>query len=754
MKNIDMHTHVRGESVYIDDMPLLDGTLHITILYSTIAHGEIINIDDSAAKELDGVHSIIYAADIPGENQIGNIFQDENLLADKEVHYVGHPIALILANSPEIGKKARSLIKVEYQVKPAILDPRVAYAKGHLIYPPRKFEMGDVDAVWDKCDTVIEDTVEIGGQEHLYLETQASYAIPQEGDKLLVHSSTQSPSLVQKIIARVLGLSMHHVEVNVLRMGGAFGGKEDQATSFACMSAVASFITRRPAKIILSRHDDLIITGKRHPYSVDYKIGMSSNGKILGYDVVFYQNAGAAADLSPAVLERTMYHAANAYYIPNVRVLGVSARTNFHPHTAFRGFGGPQGIFTVECALHKLSTESEIAYSKLQKINLMEDGQEAHYGQIMRNSTILKCWNQLDKNNNIEQTELKIEEYNKVNTRYKKGVATFPLSFGISFTKIMLNQAGALIHIYNDGSVGISTGGTEMGQGLQTRMVQVVSTIFSIPKNKIKIEPTNTTRVANTSPSAASTTADLNGKALEAAANKLIKRLKVKAGSMLNLAEHKIKFKDGFVGVFSDEDDKKIAWDELIIQCYFDRIDLSAHGFYQTPEINFDTAKEKGEPFAYYSFGVCMTEVTLDTLKGTFIVDNVHVVHDVGKVMNRELDLGQLEGGIVQGLGWTLMEELKYLDDGRLASNSFSAYKIPDISFTPEMNIEMYEHDDNPLGIFRSKAIGEPPLFYGIPALFALKNAISAFNPISNFAYRLPLTPERALMDLYRSNDS
>ncbi len=759
MKNIDLYSHVRGESIYIDDMPLVAGTLHIVILYSSIANGIILNIDDKDAKSIDGVHSIIYARDIPGVNQIGNIFPDEPLLANNEVHFIGNAIGLILAESPEIGIHARSCVKIEYEEKPAVFDPREAYEKDFLIQPPRTFENGDVDTIWDSCDLVIEDTVEIGGQEHLYLETQASYAIPQEAGKLLVHSSTQSPTLVQKIVARVLGLSMNFVEIDVKRMGGAFGGKEDQANAYACMAALGSYLSNKPAKIVLSRHDDMHLTGKRHPYSVDYKIGMTNNGKILGYDVTFYQDAGASADLSTAIIERTLFHAANAYYIPNLRALGISARTNFHPHTAFRGFGAPQAVFTIESAIHKLAGKSQFTYSQLQEINLMKDGDETHYGQIMENSTISTLWNKLDDKFSIRQKEIEIEEYNKTNSRYKKGVAAFPLCFGISFTKIMLNQAGALIHVYQDGSVAISTGGTEMGQGLQTRMVQVAATLFSISYEKIKIEATNTTRVANTSPSAASATADLNGKALENAANKIIKRLKTKAGLILNQPEDQIIIKNGIVGVMDsngelDRDHKTLEWDELIIQSYLSRIDLSAHGFYQTPGIHFDSNIEKGHPFAYYSFGTCQTEVTLDTLRGTFIVDTVNVVHDVGKLMNRELDLGQLEGGIVQGLGWTLMEELKYLDDGRLASNTFSAYKIPDISFTPEMNIDMYEHDDNPMGIFRSKAIGEPPLFYGISALFALKNAISAFNPSNDSTYRLPLTPERALMDLYRSDNS
>ncbi len=742
MKNIDSFDHVRGKSVYVDDLPVVQDTLFASVLYSTSTHATI-KIDASPAM-IPGVVKIITAKDVP-YNQIGNIIPDEPLLAENMVFYRGEPIAIVLAKTQEIANHARELINVEYDKIPVITYPKLAVQCGLLIHDPKIIEYGSLN--WEKCDFIVENTIYIGGQEHLYLETQAAYAFPQEKDRIKIISSTQSPTVVQKAAAHMLKKSMHDIEVEIIRLGGAFGGKEDQATPVACMAALGTYLTKRPVKLVYSRHDDMIITGKRHPYIVDYRIGADKSGKIINWEVIFYQNSGAFADLSPAVLERTMFHATNSYYIPNVRIVGVPTKTNLPPFTAFRGFGGPQGIFSIESALFQLSRKMraegvDISYYELQTINQIKDGQRFPYGQIMKNCTLDAIWKKIDNKYKTEKEN--VTKFNKEHKYRKRGIASFPLTFGISFTKTSLNQGSALIHIYSDGSVGISTGAVEMGQGVNTRMIQTVAQVFSIPPEWIRIETTNTTRVANASPSAASSTHDLNGKALINAANKLINRLSAKAAQILNIDQSSISFFESKIGTGTTN----ISWNDLITQSYESRIDLSAHGYYATPTIHFNPATGKGHPFSYYAFGAGIVIVELDVIRGVYKVISVDVFHDVGKSLNYELDLGQMEGGIVQGLGWTLLEELIY-DNSVLASNSLGTYKIPGLDFVPQINIEFIENNSNENGLFHSKAIGEPPFFYGIPGYFALSDAIIAFNPNYNKSISLPYTPEKVLFGLW-----
>lgn len=747
MKNIDSYTHVRGESIYLDDIPTLNGTLFGVSFDSPIAHGTIKKLDLSNAEASEGVIRIFTAKDIPGENQIGGIIPDEPLIADHHVHFCGMPIAFVVAESDELARLAIKKIIVEIDPLPIITDPRDAQQKGELIIPPRTFKIGDSNSAFENCEYIYEGRADTNGQEHLYIETQGAYTMPMENGAIKICSSTQGPTAVQRACAKVLGVPMHQLEVDVTRLGGGFGGKEDQANTWAALCALATFHLKRPVKYSLHRMEDMRMTGKRHPYSSDFKIGLSKELKILAYETTFYQNAGAAADLSPAVMERTLFHCTNTYFIPNVTATAYSCRTNLPPNTAFRGFGGPQGMFVIESAIATAADHLGINATEIQKRNLIKTGDEFPYGQIAE-SEANECWNKAEAIFKFQEARDAVNDFNAKNVLCKKGISIMPIAFGISFTKTLMNQARSLIHVYTDGSVNVSTGAVEMGQGVNTKILQVVAHIFSIPAEYIKINSTNTFRIANTSPSAASATADLNGKATEIACNSILDRLIDVAAIELNVDKSNITLKDQIVlvnGVPSILD-----WKKLVMAAYFRRVSLSEHGHYATPQIHFDPKKEKGHPFAYHVYGSAITTVTVDCLRGTYEIDSVDVVHDFGSSMNEAIDRGQCEGGIVQGIGWMTMEEIIYDKDGRLRSNALSTYKVPDIYSVPKrITIDFLQTQKDNLAIFRSKAVGEPPLMYGIGAFFALRNAIKAYNPTARPAFNAPMTPEKLFMALH-----
>jgi xanthine dehydrogenase large subunit len=638
-------------------------------------------------------------------------------------------------------------INVEIEPLPVITDPREAQAKGELIIPPRTFKLGDPEKAWAQCEYIFEGTADSNGQEHLYIETQGAYACPQENGGIKIYSSTQGPTAVQRTAARVLNIPMHKIEVDTTRLGGGFGGKEDQATTWGVMCALATYHLKKPVKYSLHRMEDMRMTGKRHPYSSDFKIGLNKELKIIAYEATFYQNAGAAADLSPAVMERTLFHCTNSYFVPNARATAYSCRTHLPPNTAFRGFGGPQGMFVIESAIAKAADAMGIPASEIQKKNLLNTGDEFPYGQIAE-SEANECWNKAEELYDIKKLHKEVEGFNAKNSLYKKGIASMPVCFGISFTKTLMNQARSLVHIYTDGSVGVSTGAVEMGQGVNTKILQVAAKTFSIDPAKVKIQTTSTYRIANTSPTAASAAADLNGKATLMACNEIMKRLKQVAADELTVSVDVIEIKDEWVWA----NNKKTDWDwkKLVMATYVKRISLSEHAHYTPPGVHFDLAKEKGHPFAYHVYGTAIITVTIDCLRGIYEFDSVKVVHDFGSSMNHIIDLGQCEGGIVQGIGWMTMEELLYNKEGKLMTNALSTYKVPDIYSVPkEIAVHFLDTDKDNLAIFKSKAVGEPPLMYGIGAFFALRNAIKAFNPNADIKFDAPLTPEKVLMNLF-----
>jgi xanthine dehydrogenase large subunit len=733
----------------------MQGTLFAAVFDSPVAHGKIISLDTAEASNAKGVVRVFTARDIPGQNQIGGIVPDEELLASTEVHFCGMPVALIVAESEEAARNATRKIKIEIEPLPVITDPRVAKEKGELIIPPRTFQLGDTEGAWSRCKHVFEGTTETNGQEHLYIETQGAYALPLENGGIRIYSSTQGPTAVQRTAARVLDLPMNRIEVDTTRLGGGFGGKEDQATTWGVMCALATYHLKKPVKYSLHRMEDMRMTGKRHPYSSDYKIGLDKDLKILAYETTFYQNAGAAADLSPAVMERTLFHCTNSYFVPNVKATAYSCRTNLPPNTAFRGFGGPQGMFVIEAAIAKAADSLGIPASVIQQRNLLSTGDEFPYGQIAV-SEAKECWQKADELYNTGQMRKEVEHFNRENVFYKKGLALMPICFGISFTKTLMNQARSLVHVYTDGSVGISTGAVEMGQGVNTKILQVAAKIFSINPSRIKVLSTNTWRIANTSPTAASAAADLNGKATELACKEILRRLHaVAAEEHLAIADvdktaiPPFEIKEEWIYV----NGKKTAWDwnKLVQAAYIKRVSLSEHAHYTPPGIHFDPSKEKGHPFAYHVYGTAIITTTVDCLRGIYEIDAVKAVHDFGNSMNHIVDIGQCEGGIVQGIGWMTMEELLYNKEGKLVTNALSTYKVPDIYSVPkEISIHFLQTDKDSLAIFGSKAVGEPPLMYGIGAYFALRNAIKAFNPSADIPYDAPMTPEKVLMALYQ----
>ena len=752
MINTDAIFHVKGESQFVDDRLNPEGTLHAAVFSSPTAHARLSKLNVAPAKEMEGVEDVLTADDIPGENQIGHIIQDEVLFAEDEVQFIGQPIAVVISTKLETSRKAVKAIKAEFKNLHPVFDPREAFKKGLLITPTRTFSLGDVDKKWSECDLIVEGVAESGGQEHAYMETQGAFSYTTEKNTLKVISSTQSPTSVQRIVSRVLNIPMHKVEVDVLRIGGGFGGKEDQAVTWAVITALASYKLKKPVKLILRRNDDIRMTGKRHPYSSDFKIGLNKNGKIIAYEVTFYQNAGAAADLSTAIMERSLFHATNSYFIPNVKINCISCKTNLPPNTAFRGFGAPQAMFVIEAAIFKAADELGVDPSVIQKKNLLKDGDEFPYGMRLRNGKLKKCWQLVEKNYEVENICSRVNKFNSDNKIFKKGVSLMPICFGISFTNTVLNQASALVHVYTDGSIGISTAAIEMGQGVNTKIRQVASQVLSIDISRVRILSTNTSRVANTSPTAASTGADLNSNATRIACKSILERLKKVASGYLKNVNHKdIEIVDEVI--YSKEKKTELKWEELINKAYLNRVSLSAQAFYATPDIFFDKKIEKGKPFAYHVFGVAVTEVTVDCLRGIYEIDSVKVVHDAGKSFNLLIDRGQMEGGIVQGIGWVTIEELMYENDGNLMTDSLATYKIPDIYFTPsEIKIHFLEKSENPSGILNSKAIGEPPFLYGIGTYFALIKAMREFRPALKTEYSTPLTPEKVLLSLYEKS--
>lgn len=745
MRNFDTTGHALGTSLFVDDLPEPPGLLHATVVLSEVARGRLLSVDTAAAA--GGAVRVLTAADIPGANQIGGIIADEPLLAEGEVRFRGQPVAVVLAESRRAAMAAAALVTVTIEPEEPELDPRRAAARGSLVAPSRTICCGDVDAAFAECAVVVEGTAETGGQEHLYLETQGALAVPLERGRVRVFSSTQAPTAVQRVAARVLGVPMNRVEVEVARLGGAFGGKEDQATPWAVIAALGARLTGRPVKLVLPRHDDLRATGKRHPYSSDYRLGLATDGRILACEVVYYQNSGAAADLSTAIMERSLLHATGSYFVPSARITGHCCRTDLPPFTAFRGFGAPQATFVIEAAIDRGARALGLDPAAVRRLNLLGDGDRLPCGMRIERSRAARTFDDAVERYGYRGLVEEARRFNAGSALVKRGVSVLPICFGISFTNTMLNQAGALVHVYTDGSVAVSTGAVEMGQGVNTKLLAVVAHTLGLPRELVTVENTNTGRVANTSPTAASSGADMNGAAAKLACERIRERLLEVAARVLDTPGAELSIRDGRVlrgGAFAG-----LKWPELVRAAYAARVGLSAQAHFATPGIGYDKARERGTPFAYHVWGAAISEVTLDCLRGTYTFDRVRVTHDAGRSLDELIDRGQVEGALLQGIGWLTMEEVLYGPDGRLLTDSLSTYKVPDLRSAPRVEVAFLEDADNPAAVLGSKAVGEPPLLYGIGTYLALIDAMRAYRPDRELDHVAPLTCERVLMFLH-----
>ncbi len=750
--------HVSGESIYIDDIQVNSQLLVGRVVYSSQAHAKIKSLDLRAAKKLKGVHAVLCCSDIPGTNQMGPVVHDEVCLATNEVICVGQAIVLIAAESDEIAIEAEKLISIEYEPLEAILDIRTAIEKKSLLGPARIMQRGDADLALKTATHVLGGELETGAQEHWYLETQSCLCIPGEHKEITAYSSTQNPSETQAIIAEVLGISKNEVVVEIRRMGGAFGGKETQGNWVAAWAALLCNATKRPVKIHLFRDDDQKITGKRHPYLIFYEVGFDNNGKISA--VKFEQNAdaGCATDLSFAILERAMLHADSSYYVPNMHVTGKAYRTNYPSNTAFRGFGGPQGMAAMESVIDRIARFLKKDAADIRKLNFygVDKDNVTHYGQTVELNRLHTIYDQLMTSSEYRKRRKVVDEFNASNEFYKKGIALTPVKFGISFTTTFLNQAGALVNIYTDGTVLVNHGGTEMGQGLNTKIMQIASAELGVSIDKIKVNATNTSKIPNTSPTAASTGTDLNGMAVKNAIDILKKRIaEVIAAEFSKQNPKNPSLPENIIfenNIISDKliPDYRIPFADAMSKVHFNQVSLSSTGFYRTPDIGWDKVAGWGKAFNYYSFGMCVSEVIVDTLTGHYKNLRTDILHDVGDSINHGIDIGQVEGGYIQGVGWCTTEEIKRSEKGHLLNHSPDTYKIPSVQDIPsDFRTHLLNDAPNPNAIRKSKAVAEPPLMLAFATWLAIKDAVSAvanhqFEPNFN----LPATNEVILLSI------
>ncbi|MFC4626048.1 xanthine dehydrogenase molybdopterin binding subunit [Daeguia caeni] len=756
-KHDSAHKHVTGTASYIDDMPEPEGTLHLGVGFATVAHGIIKSLDLSAVRTAPGVVDVLTWKDVPGENDISpSGMHDDPIFAVDRVQFHGQPVFAVVAKTRDQARRAARLAKIEYEELPGIfsidnLDPATA----RQVTTPLTLKRGDARAAIDAAPRRLKGRVKIGGQDHFYLEGQVSLAIPGEDDDILIYCSTQGPSETQHLIAHVLGVPSHAVTVEVRRMGGGFGGKETQANQWAAMAAIAAKKQKRAVKIRLDRDEDMTSTGKRHDFIVDYEVGFDDEGHILGVDFLYVLNAGFSADLSGPVGDRALFHCDNAYFYPAVQARSAPLYTNTVSNTAFRGFGGPQGMVGAERVIEEVAFATGKDPLEIRKLNFYDpmgtdNGRNiTPYHQKVEDCIIQRIVAELEQSANYAARRAEIRAFNAKSRYVKRGIALTPVKFGISFTKTESNQAGALVHVYGDGSVHLNHGGTEMGQGLHMKVAQVVAEEFQIDIDCIKITATTTGKVPNTSPTAASSGADLNGMAAQDAARQIKRRLIRFAAEQYQVPEDQIVFLPNRVRV----DNQEISFGELVKQAYIGRVQLSAAGFYKTPKIHWDRSKGRGHAFYYFAYGAACAEVSVDVLTGEYQVERADILHDAGRSLNPAIDLGQVEGGFVQGMGWLTTEELVWDDKGRLRTHAPSTYKIPLASDRPKIfNVALTDWSEayEPT-IHRSKAVGEPPFPLAISVLHALSDAVASVAD-----YRIcprldaPATPERVLMVMER----
>lgn len=737
---------VAGEAQYIDDRLEFPNQLHVYARLSDKAHARITKLDVSPCYQFPGVAIAITAQDVPGELDIGPVLAGDPLLADGKVEYYGQPVLAVAANDLETARKAAMAAIVEYEELPAVLSVEEALAKELFVTESHKQQRGDSAAGLKQAKHVIEGSLHIGGQEHFYLETQISSVVPAEDGGMLVFTSSQNPTEVQKLVASVLGVPMNKVVIDMRRMGGGFGGKETQAAGPACMAAVVARLTGRPAKMRLPRVEDMMMTGKRHPFFNQYKVGFDDNGRIEAAEIVVAGNCGYSPDLSSSIVDRAMFHSDNAYYLGDATVIGHRCKTNTASNTAYRGFGGPQGMMTIEHVMDEIASKLGKDPLEIRKVNFYgkDERNVTHYHQTVEHNIIHEMVADLEQSAEYGKRREEIKAFNARSPILKKGIAITPVKFGISFTATFLNQAGALIHIYTDGSIHLNHGGTEMGQGLNTKVAQIVAEEFQVDVDRIQITATNTDKVPNTSPTAASSGTDLNGKAAQNAAQTIKQRLIDWAAGHFKVSPEDVVFKNNFVQIRQ----QLLSFPEFVQLAYFNQVSLSSTGFYKTPKIYYDHATGSGRPFYYFAYGAACAEVVVDTLTGEYKILRADILHDVGDSLNPAIDIGQVEGAFIQGVGWLTTEELVWNDQGRLMTNGPAGYKIPAVADMPiDFRVKLVENRKNPEDtVFHSKAVGEPPFMLGMSVWCALKDAVASVSGYRRYPHiDAPATPERVL---------
>ncbi|MFD2264913.1 xanthine dehydrogenase molybdopterin binding subunit [Lacibacterium aquatile] len=739
--------HVTGQAIYTDDIPEPHGTLVGYLAQSKWAHARITRIDLAAVRTYPGVVGVFAAADIPGVNDVGPVLKGDIIFADSLVEYAGQALFLVVAADMKTARAAAKQAVVEAEELPALITIEQALAADSHLLPTETMKRGDAPAALTKAPQRLSGRVALGGQDHFYLEGQVSLAVPGEDGAVLVHCSTQHPSEVQHLVARALAIPDALVTVEVRRMGGGFGGKETQASLFAAAAALAATTLKRAVKVRLDRDDDMVMTGKRHDFLIDYDVGFDAAGTIQGLKLMLASRCGFSPDLSGAINDRAMFHADNCYFLEDVEVVSYRLKTHTVSNTAFRGFGGPQGMFAIELVLDEIARHLKLDPLAVREANLYGSSPRdtTPYGQTVEDNIAPEIIAELADWADYGRRRAEIAAFNASSPVLKKGLALTPVKFGISFTTTFLNQAGALIHIYTDGSIQLNHGGTEMGQGLFIKVAQVVATEFGVPLEQVRITATTTDKVPNTSATAASSGADLNGKAAQAAAIELRGRLAGVAAAEFGVAVEAITFKDG--RVFGG--DKSLSFGELAKKAHFNRVSLSAAGYYRTPKIWFDRATFSGRPFYYYAYGAAVAEVLVDTLTGEYKMTRADLLHDVGDSLNPTIDLGQVEGAFIQGAGWLTSEELVYDGKGQLRTHAPSTYKIPTAGdMPPVFNVKLVQNRPNREDtIYRSKAVGEPPFMLGIAVYQALRDAVASVAPNGLLPrFDAPATPERVLM--------
>jgi xanthine dehydrogenase large subunit len=738
--------HVSGEAQYCDDIVLPAHTLHAAFGMSPIAHGRIDSLDLAEVAAAPGVAAVAVAADVPGENNYGGAVHDDPIFAHDVVEYAGQPLFAVAAGSMRAARIAARRAKVALTPLPALLDIRAALAARSYVLPSQVMRRGDPQTHLRAAPRHLASTVVIGGQDHFYLEGHIAVAIPQEDHGMLVHSSTQHPTEVQSIVAHALGCSANQVVVQCRRMGGGFGGKESQAALIAAAAAVLARKTARPVKLRLDRDTDMTMTGKRHDFIADYEAGFDDTGRLLALSLMLASRCGYSADLSGPVNDRAMFHIDNAYYLEHIEITSHRCKTHTVSNTAFRGFGGPQGMMVIEAVLDDIARTLKRDPLEVRRINLygIAERNVTHYGQAVEGNRLPEIFDRLEQSSEYHRRRAEVRRWNAAEPIVKRGLALTPVKFGIAFTSTLFNQTGALLQVYTDGTVLLNHGGTEMGQGLHVKVAQVVAAELGLPLSAIRITATDTSKVPNTSATAASSGSDLNGKAAQAAAVTIRERLAAVAAQKYGIAPEEVRFADGHVQAGAE----RLSFAALARSAHEARVSLSATGYYRTPKIHWDREKKRGRPFYYFAFGAAVAEMAVDTLTGETQLLRVDILHDVGSSLNPAIDLGQIEGGFLQGVGWLTSEELYWNDAGKLGTYAPSTYKIPTVRDWPaDARVELLPAAPNSEEtIFRSKAVGEPPLMLAIAAFHAIRDACAACGPAGCLPeLTAPATPEAVL---------